>query len=85
MERCDKLRPLAVGHDFEALSVSLVGLDAYARETAARIETATVELDFLEKNNLSVGEYLDTLRNQETGFVMIPVEASQGAGGDTHS
>jgi hypothetical protein len=73
-ERCDELAPLAIGHDFKALSGSVVALDAYARETAARIETATVELDYLDRSKLSVAEYLDTLRNHKSGLVIIPVQ-----------
>jgi hypothetical protein len=74
--RCDQLGPLPVGHDFEALSTSVVGLDAYVRETAARIETATIELDYLDKNNISAQEYIETLRNHESGLVLIPSDNS---------
>ena len=70
--RCDKLPALALDHDYQVHSDSLVALSRYSSETAARIESHVVELEYLENNNLTVPEYLEALRDHETDIVLIP-------------
>ena len=70
--RCDQLPALALDHDYQAHSKSLVALSRYSTETAARIESHMVELEYLENNNLTVPEYLEALRDHETDIVLIP-------------
>ena len=70
--RCDQLPVLALDHNHQTHSDSLVALSRYSTETAARIESHVVELEYLENNNLTVPEYLEALRDHETDVVLIP-------------
>jgi hypothetical protein len=70
--RCDRLPALTLDHDYQAHSDSLVALSCYSTETAARIESHMVELEYLENNNLTVPEYLEALRDHETDVVLLP-------------
>lgn len=72
LERCDNLDVLAIGHDHKAQSESLIGLSQYTAETVARIESHRVELEYVEKNHLTVDEYLTALREHETDIVLLP-------------
>ena len=70
--RCDQLPALALDHDYQVHSDSLKTLSDYSTETVARIESHMVELEYLEKNNLTVSEYLQALRDHETDVVLLP-------------
>ena len=70
--RCDQLPKLALDHGYQVHSDSLVALSSYSTETAARIKSHMVELEYLENNNLTVSEYLEALRDHETDVVLIP-------------
>jgi len=72
LARSDNLDVLAINHDHKAHSEALIGLSRYSSETAARIESHKVELEYLEKNDLTVDEYLKQLREHETDVVLLP-------------
>jgi len=71
--RCDSRPVLDLNFDHKQLMCEVESLKSYATETADRIRTYSVELDFIEKNNISPSEYLEYLQEQDPNIVLIPV------------
>lgn len=72
LARCDQSAALDFSVDHEMLSKSLVAFSEATNENTARIETYGTELEYLENNHLTVSEYLASLREHETGIVLLP-------------
>jgi hypothetical protein len=71
LARCDQMEPLNLGLDHESLSKSLIAFSATSTENAARIESYSTELEYLQSNNLSVSHYLESLREHESDIVLL--------------
>jgi hypothetical protein len=71
LARCDKLAPLNLAIDHQDLSRSLINLSLTNSENVARIESHRVELDFIEKHQLTVDRYLGDLRAHESDVVLL--------------
>jgi len=70
--RSDSRPPLELNFDHKQLMGEVKSLKSYVTETVDRIHSYNVELDFIEQNNISTDDYLEFLRNQEPGIVLIP-------------
>ena len=71
LARSNKRHALDIGFSHEKESKLLVAFSDSIHENAARIDTHAVELDYLERNNLSVSEYRDMLVKHETDIVLL--------------
>jgi hypothetical protein len=71
-KRSDRLNVLAIDHDHKTHAESLLRLSDFSKESADRIESFSVEVDYLKKNNLTVEEYLRELREHETAIMLLP-------------
>lgn len=71
-KRSDSRPPLDLNFDHKRLMGEVKGLKSYVTETVDRIHSYNVELDFIEQNNISTSDYLECLRNEESGIVLIP-------------
>ena len=72
LARSDRLNVLAIDHDHQSHSEALVGLSAYSEESANRVDSFEVELEYLEDNYLTVEGYLRALREHQTDVVLLP-------------
>lgn len=72
LARSDRLGVLAIEHDHRAHSKSLQELSAYSNESANRVDSFQVELDYIKGNSLTVEGYLKALRDFQTDLVLLP-------------
>ncbi len=72
LARSDQLDLLAIGHDHKQHSAALVELSSYAEESANRIDSFKVELEYIEKHDLTADGYMEALREHDTDIILLP-------------
>ncbi len=71
--RCDHGAPLDIYFDHQQLAEEVRSFVAYTKETVDRIESYDIELDYIERNGIKPVDYIEFLKEQESGLVFIPV------------